>query len=73
MHTSAEENLSASTAHKRSTPQSMLLEINREFNVPVDQLFNAFTSAEALKIGGGRRVFILIILRSIFAKVGNTL
>lgn len=35
--------------HKNSTPQSKLLEIDREFNVPVDQLFEAFTNAEDLK------------------------
>jgi uncharacterized protein YndB with AHSA1/START domain len=37
------------SAHKNSTPQSKLLVIERKFNVPVDQLFNAFTASEALK------------------------
>ena len=36
--------------HKNSTPQSNLLVIKREFNVPIDQLFEAFTTSEALKI-----------------------
>ncbi|MES3039259.1 MAG: SRPBCC domain-containing protein [Bdellovibrionota bacterium] len=39
-----------SQAHKNSTPQSKLLEIKREFNVPVEKLFQAFTNSEALKI-----------------------
>jgi uncharacterized protein YndB with AHSA1/START domain len=47
MQTSQEKTQSA--AHKNSTPQSRLLEIKREFNVPVSQLFNAFTTSEAIK------------------------
>lgn len=35
--------------HKRSTPQSKLLVIDREFEVPVGRLFDAFTNPEALK------------------------
>ena len=35
--------------HKNSTPQSRLLEIDREFNVPVTRLFEAFKSPEAIK------------------------
>lgn len=37
------------TQHKNSTPQSRLLKIDREFNAPVEQLFQAFTSPEALE------------------------
>jgi uncharacterized protein YndB with AHSA1/START domain len=36
--------------HKNSTSQANLLEIVREFDVPVEKLFQAFTSAEVLKI-----------------------
>lgn len=36
--------------HKNSTPNSNLLEIEREFNVPVNQLFEAFTTPDVLKI-----------------------
>lgn len=32
-----------------SIPQSKLLVIDREFNVPVDRLFNAFTTSDSLK------------------------
>lgn len=39
-----------SGAHKNSTPQSRLLEIDREFDVPVSRLFEAFKTSEALKI-----------------------
>jgi uncharacterized protein YndB with AHSA1/START domain len=49
MQTSAQKQ-NPTSIHKQSTAQSMLLEIKREFNVPVDQLFQAFTSSEALKI-----------------------
>lgn len=49
MQTSPQKN-SSSTAHKNSTPQSRLLEIEREFDVPVSQLFEAFKTSEALKI-----------------------
>lgn len=48
MQTSQEKNIQSSK-HKSSTPQSKLLEVKREFNVPVDQLFAAFTTADALK------------------------
>ncbi|MGE5085204.1 MAG: SRPBCC family protein [Bacillota bacterium] len=40
---------SQASLHKGSTPQSKLLQIERKFNVPVDQLFNAFTTSESLK------------------------
>lgn len=36
--------------HKLSTPQAKLLEIERTFSVPVETLFSAFTSSEALKM-----------------------
>lgn len=36
--------------HKTSTPHSKLLQIEREFSAPVERLFNAFSSAELLKI-----------------------
>ena len=39
-----------SSVHKNSNPQSKLMEIEHKFNVPVDQLFDAFTTSEALKI-----------------------
>ncbi len=35
--------------HKKSTPESKLLEIDRVFEAPVDQLFEAFKTADALK------------------------
>jgi uncharacterized protein YndB with AHSA1/START domain len=35
--------------HKKSTPESRLLEISRGFEVPVDQLFDAFKTPDALK------------------------
>jgi uncharacterized protein YndB with AHSA1/START domain len=38
-----------SLEHRRSTPSSTLLEINREFIVPVAQLFEAFKTPEAIK------------------------
>lgn len=37
------------SAHNNSTPESNLLEITREFNVPVKRLFDAFTNSETLK------------------------
>ncbi|MEK6556466.1 MAG: SRPBCC domain-containing protein [Bdellovibrionota bacterium] len=37
------------TTHKNSTPVSPLLVIEREFSVPVSQLFQAFTTPKALK------------------------
>lgn len=36
--------------HKNSTDQAKLLEVTREFSVPVEQLFAAFTDSESLKI-----------------------
>jgi uncharacterized protein YndB with AHSA1/START domain len=36
--------------HKNSTPQAKLLIIEREFDVPVEQLFEAFATAENVKI-----------------------
>lgn len=39
----------STSVHKSSTPQSKLLEIERKFNVPVEQLFQAFTDEESLK------------------------
>src|SRR5437868_14586671 len=38
------------SVYKNSTSQSKLIEIVREFSVPVGQLFEAFTSSEVLKI-----------------------
>lgn len=35
--------------HKGSTPHSKLLVIDRQFEVPIEKLFAAFSSAEALK------------------------
>ncbi|QDK44982.1 hypothetical protein DOM22_07295 [Bdellovibrio sp. ZAP7] len=37
------------SVHKHSTPQSQLLTLDRAFDVPVEELFKAFTSSEALK------------------------
>jgi uncharacterized protein YndB with AHSA1/START domain len=37
------------TAHKNSTPNSRLLEIKRNFDVPVTRLFQAFTTPNELK------------------------
>ncbi len=45
----SQEKQRQSPQHKLSSPQSKLLEIEREFRVPVDQLFEAFTNAEAIK------------------------
>jgi len=36
--------------HKNSTSQSKLLELERQFNVPVEELYQAFTTSEAIKI-----------------------
>lgn len=44
------ENKNESSVHKNSTSESKLLVIDREFNVPVEKLFDAFTNADALKI-----------------------
>lgn len=50
MPTSQEQDrANQSVTHLSSTPQSKLLVIEREFNVPVDQLFEAFTTDKALK------------------------
>ncbi|UXR63959.1 SRPBCC domain-containing protein [Bdellovibrio bacteriovorus] len=38
-----------SSVHKQSTPTAKLLEMDRKFNVPVDQLFAAFATSESLK------------------------
>lgn len=38
-----------SAIHRSLSVQSPLLEIEREFNVPVEQLFEAFTTSEAIK------------------------
>jgi uncharacterized protein YndB with AHSA1/START domain len=40
---------SSPTSHKSSTTGSRLLQITREFKVPVETLFKAFTTAEAIK------------------------
>lgn len=48
MQTSQEKSNSPAV-HRNSTPQSPLLEIEREFKVPVNRLFEAFKSPEALK------------------------
>jgi uncharacterized protein YndB with AHSA1/START domain len=45
----SQEKKSQSSLHKNSSPQSKLLEVQREFNVPVEQLFKAFTKANAMK------------------------
>lgn len=37
-------------AHLNSTPQSKLLEIKRKFNFPVERLFEAFATSEAIKV-----------------------
>lgn len=39
-----------STHYKGSSPDSKLLEIVRNFDVPVEDLFKAFTTAEAVKV-----------------------
>lgn len=38
-----------STSRKGSTPQTRLIEIDRQFNAPVSRLFNAFKTSESLK------------------------
>ncbi|MDD4974110.1 MAG: SRPBCC domain-containing protein [Bacteriovorax sp.] len=48
MQTSQERENRPST-HMNSTLQSKLLEIEHKFKVPIDQLFEAFTTSEALK------------------------
>lgn len=40
---------SSSTTHKNSTADAKLLEIEREFDVPVDKLYKAFTTVQDLK------------------------
>src|SRR4051812_4025534 len=45
----SQEKRDQTSRHKNSNPQSKLLEIERPFKVPVDQLFAAFTTPEALK------------------------
>ena len=52
MQTSSEKNpveKHQSSAHKGSTPESKLLELDRKVNVPVDRLFAAFSSPDALR------------------------
>lgn len=44
-----QQNSNLITDHKNSTPEAQLLVIEREFHVPVDQLFAAFATADALK------------------------
>lgn len=48
MQTSPQKNKSSS-AHKNSTPQSHLLEIDREMNAPLEKVFAAFKTPEAIK------------------------
>ncbi|MDG0816493.1 SRPBCC family protein [Bdellovibrio svalbardensis] len=48
MQTSTEKS-THSTVHKNSTSQSPLIEMEHSFNVPVDQLFKAFKTSDALK------------------------
>lgn len=36
--------------HKNSTPKSHLLEIKRNFSMPLEQLYKAFTNTEAIKL-----------------------
>lgn len=43
------QNEHGSSLHMNSTPQHPLLEMERMFHVPVNQLFAAFSSSEALK------------------------
>jgi uncharacterized protein YndB with AHSA1/START domain len=38
-----------SSQHKNSTPQSRLLEVTREFEVPVSRLFEAFKTSDAIQ------------------------
>jgi uncharacterized protein YndB with AHSA1/START domain len=44
-----QEKENTNTIHMNSTEQAKLLVIEREFNVPVNQLFDAFTNPKALK------------------------
>lgn len=46
----SKENKKTSIIHKISTRKSKLIEITREFSVPVEKLFHAFTNAEDLKV-----------------------
>ncbi len=39
----------ASVSHKNSNPHSRLLEIERKFYVPVEKLFQAFSTSDAIK------------------------
>jgi uncharacterized protein YndB with AHSA1/START domain len=48
METTQERN-PRSAIHKNSTPESKLLEIKRDFNVPIENLFAAFETPEAIK------------------------
>jgi len=41
---------SKKTGQNKKSTSSELLEIDREFNVPIETLFNAFTTIEALKV-----------------------
>lgn len=45
-----QELMKKSSKYMNSTPQSKLLIVERNFNCPVNQLFKAFTTPEALKI-----------------------
>lgn len=44
-----QEKTSQKQPHRNSTPQSNLIEMEREFNVPVNQLFKAFKTPDAIK------------------------
>nr|BFD59103.1 SRPBCC domain-containing protein [Bdellovibrio sp. CKG001] len=45
----AQEKPTSSSVHKHSSPDARLLELERKFPVPVEQLFEAFTTSESLK------------------------
>lgn len=45
----SQEKNNQQTTHKHSTSTSSLLEIEREYSVPVRQLFSAFASSKAIK------------------------
>lgn len=45
----ANEKMTVPSVHKNSTSSSKLLEIKRDYNVPLNLLFTVFTNAEALK------------------------
>ena len=54
-----------------SAPQLKLLGIQREFQAPVMRLFQAFSTAAALKPGGGRTAHTQTELTTITAKAAG--